>query len=1151
MRISDESPNNPAGGPGNPSATLVQDLPGGRRYRVEIGPDGSGCSLLEGPDSSIALTHRTAEGGRVREGLLFFVRDPETGRFRALGDDPGYLVCRNEPGLVILLDDRDGVAVRMEVTLAPGLPCEIRRLTLSNGTDAARRLEVTSLAEVVLNHPDAHASHPVFSKLFLQTEYVPGEGAGLLLVRRRPRGADESHPVLVHALVGPESPDSPGSAAGPVEWETDRARFFGRGRHPARPAALLSRAPLSGTVGNVLDPVVSLRRLVHLEPGASATLVFLLGVAADRGEAIDLVAGAGLCEAGRFPLKSVSNTPRITAEGETTKKAAPPGGAALQFFNGFGGFAAEAREYAIGLECRPDGTLRVPPCPWTNVLANEELGCIVSETGAGCTWSGNSREHRLTPWFNDPVLDPHGEALYLRDNRSGAYCSCLPGPIPAGGSYEMRHGLGYSRCLRTPDTGPLRDLEIETLVFVAKTDPVRAARIRVTNRGGSPRSLSLFAYDQLVLGGTPGETRPHVSTAFLPGPGLLIARNPAAGEFASRAAFAQAIVPGDAAVFHTGDRGDFLGPDLDPAVPFGLANGPIDGRTGRGLDPCFALQADLEAPPGATVEVTFLLGEASDPEAAAALAARWARPGAVEEQYRQVRDFWREGLDGIRVQTPSPALDLMVNGWLGYQTLACRIRGRSAFYQSGGAYGFRDQLQDSLSLTTLWPELTRRQIVLHAGHQFREGDVLHWWHPPLSRGIRTRFADDLLWLPFAVVDYVRATGDRSVLDEDAPFLQAPLLEPGQDEVFLEPLPSGESGTVYEHCCRALDRSLTLGAHGLPLFGTGDWNDGMNRVGREGRGESVWMGFFLAVIIDGFAPLCESRGDRERAARYRAHRATLIRNLNETGWDGAWYRRGYYDDGTPLGSSRDSECRIDALAQAWSVLSDVASPERADRVMDAVEEHLIDDEHRLIRLLTPPFVDTAHDPGYIKGYVAGVRENGGQYTHAALWVVRAMAKLGRRNRAAALLDLLNPVLHSATPEQVALYQVEPYVVAADVYGAEPHVGRGGWTWYTGSSGWMLRVALESVLGLQPEGDSLLLVPCVPDAWPGYTLTWRVPGSTGTRYEITVTNPDRCSERVVRAELDGAPLPLEGSGARAPLARDGRAHSIILVLGTRGE
>ncbi|MGH7447734.1 MAG: GH36-type glycosyl hydrolase domain-containing protein, partial [Longimicrobiales bacterium] len=511
-------------------------------------------------------------------------------------------------------------------------------------------------------------------------------------------------------------------------------------------------------------------------------------------------------------------------------------------------------------------------------------------------------------------------------------------------------------------------------------------------------------------------------------------------------------LPDPDAVRVTGDRAAFLGAFGSLAAPAAVASeGPLDGRVGEGMDPCAAFQAPFTLHAGGTISLAFLIGNAADEQGASALAAKYDNAGAIERALAEVRTFWHDMVGGVQVRTPSPAIDLMVNGWLAYQTLSCRMWGRSAFYQSGGAFGFRDQLQDAAALIYLAPQLARDQILLHAAHQFREGDVLHWWHPPEGTGIRTRFADDLLWLPYITAFYLRTTGDDALLDDRVRFITAPALDPGEDERMVVPEDSGEAGSVHEHCCRAIDRSLTRGAHGLPLIGAGDWNDGMNRVGREGRGESVWLGFFLYTILSDYIPVCDRRGDSDRAARYRAYRDELAVALEDAGWDGAWYRRAYYDDGSPIGSAQSDECRIDAIAQAWAVLSGVAPPDRAAQALDALEEHLVSEEDGLIRLLTPPFDRTPHDPGYIRGYLPGVRENGGQYTHGALWAVRALAEAGRVERAASLLEMLSPVSHTRTPQEVAVYQAEPYVIAADVYGEPPHVGRGGWTWYTGSSG----------------------------------------------------------------------------------------------------
>jgi cyclic beta-1,2-glucan synthetase len=772
-----------------------------------------------------------------------------------------------------------------------------------------------------------------------------------------------------------------------------------------------------------------------------------------------------------------------------------------------------------------------------NVIANESFGCLVSESGATTTWSQNSREHRLTPWANDPVLDPHGEALYVRDEDSGAFWSPLPGPAPAG-EYEVRHGFGWTRFIHRS-----HELDHETRVFVARYDPIRFVQLRLTNRATRRRRLSLFAYQRLVLGTTPEQSGRFIHTSHDRMAGALFARNPMAGEFADRVAFAASLAP-VADAFVSGDRASFLG-EGGVANPHVVASGAtLDGRTGEGLDPCFASQSVVEIPPGGSLDATFVLGEGEGESQIRAWLAQYREPNAVARALREVTDFWDDLVSAIHVTSPSPAIDLMVNGWLAYQALSCRMWGRTAFYQSGGAFGYRDQLQDASAFAALHPDLLRTQIVLHAGHQFVEGDVLHWWHPPLDRGIRTRFADDLLWLPYLTAGYVQTTGDWSLLEERAPFLASPPLAEGEDETFLTPQVSGETASIFEHCCRAIDRALAVGAHGLPLFGSGDWNDGMNRVGREGRGESVWMGFFLHAVLGDFAPVCERQGDRTRARRYREHREHLREALNGAGWDGKWYRRGYYDDGAPLGSHASDECRIDALAQAWSVISGAAPRERAVQALGEVQRQLVSDD--IVRLLTPPFENTPHDPGYIKGYVRGVRENGGQYTHAALWVVKALAELGLAERAAPMLEMLSPIRHSETQDQVATYRVEPYVIAADVYGEPPHVGRGGWTWYTGSAAWMLRVALESVFGVRMVGgDTLVLRPCIPAAWPELLIQWRVPGDR-TRYDIHVKNAGGAS-LVRRALLDGEEVEVVGGAARVPLLRDGGTHRIDVELG----
>jgi N,N'-diacetylchitobiose phosphorylase len=1045
--------------------------------------------------------------------LLFFVRDEDSGESAPPGVEAVIESPQADAGVVL------------------------RRVRLRNASKRPRRLTLTSYAGIVLHDAAAHAAHPGFSKLFVQTRL---DAAGeVLLARRRPRGSEPAPPELAHALLGP----------GAASFETDRARFLGRGRSLARPAAQGPGAALTGTLGNVLDPIASWRRGVTLAPGEAAEWIAVLALGATGAEAAAHARSAAARCAGEPTAASPKRGAALAPPGPARYRrsdlphdvAAAAAPEPLLFDNGTGGFSQDGRAYVIRVAAGADGP-RLPPMPWVNVIANPGFGTLVSERGAANTWSRNSREHRLTPWSNDPIADPHGEALWIRDEEAFVFWSPQPGPTPARASYEVRHGFGESSW-----THESHDLAQEVVTLVAPDAPLKLTRLVLENRSARERRLSVFSYAQLVLGVLPEDAR--AVSVEAPDERTLLAWNPLAGVFADGVAFARVTSDAaDGAASQSGDRQAFLGAGGDAERPRALAHdAALDGRTGAQDYPCFAQQLRVRLAPGGRLACTFLLGEATSRAETEALLARFSRPGAFDEARAAVRGDWERTLGAIRIATPSPALDVLVNGWLAYQTLSCRIHGRTAFYQSGGAFGFRDQLQDAAALVALRPDLTRRQILLHAAHQFVEGDVLHWWHPPHERGTRTRFSDDLLWLPSLAAHYVAVTGDAAVLDETAGFVTARALAPGEDEAYLQAEPARESASVYEHCCRAIERSLRVGAHGLPLMGTGDWNDGMNRVGREGRGESVWMGFFLFDLLRRFEPLCRARGDAERAERYAAHRAALARALEANAWDGAWYRRAWFDDGTPLGTAAAEECRIDVLPQAWATLSGAAPRARCETALDSALRELVLPEGGLIRLLTPPFDQMPQEPGYIKGYVPGIRENGGQYTHAACWLVRAAAQLGRREQALALLEMILPVNHARTPAEVATYQVEPYVVAADVYAVRPHVGRGGWTWYTGSSGWLLRVALESVLGLSVEdGARLVLRPCVPDAWREYRIDYRPLGGD-TRYVIAVTNPSGCAARVVEVALDGAQLAPTDGAAVVPLAHDGRAHQLTITLG----
>ena len=805
----------------------------------------------------------------------------------------------------------------------------------------------------------------------------------------------------------------------------------------------------------------------------------------------------------------------------------------LEFFNGLGGFADDGREYVTFL-----GEGQWTPAPWINVVANRDFGFQVSESGAGYTWSSNSRENQLTPWSNDPVGDTPGEALYVRDDETGALWGPTLLPIREDAQpYVARHGQGYSRFEHASN-----GIALDLLQFVPVDDPVKISRLRIENRSGRPRRLSVTGYAEWVLGVSRSAAAPFIVTELDETTGALLARNPWSMDFGSRVAFAD--LRGRQTAW-TCDRTEVLGRHGAPDRPAAVERGErLSGRTGAGLDPCAALRASLEVPAGGSAEIVFLLGEAATKEDARALVTRY-RTADLERAFREVTARWDDVLGAVQVRTPDRAMDLLVNRWLLYQTLVCRVWARSAFYQAGGAYGFRDQLQDVMALTATRPDVTREHLLRAASRQFVEGDVQHWWHPPSGRGVRTRISDDAIWLPYAAVHYVETTGDAAVLDEVIPFLEGAPLEPDQSESYFQPRVSEQHATLFEHCARALERSLECGSHGLPLIGTGDWNDGMNRVGHEGRGESVWLGWFLHTTLREFARVAEERGELRRAARWRQHAGALEGSLEEQAWDGNWYRRAYFDDGTPLGSAENVECRIDSIAQSWAVLSR-ADPARGARAMAAVEEHLVRRDERLVLLFTPPFDRAPLDPGYVKGYPPGVRENGGQYTHAAAWSVMAFAALGDGDKAVELFSMLNPVNHANTRTGVSRYKVEPYVVAADVYAEPRHVGRGGWTWYTGSAGWMYRAATESILGLRFRGATLHLDPCIPRSWPSYEVTVR---HRSARYAIRVENPDRATRGISSVEVDGVRLPV--GTAVIPLADDGRIHHVRAVLGETPE
>jgi len=804
----------------------------------------------------------------------------------------------------------------------------------------------------------------------------------------------------------------------------------------------------------------------------------------------------------------------------------------LLYPNQYGGFSQDGLEYVINLS----GDAQTP-APWINVLANEHFGSIISENGSSYTWKDNAHEFRLTPWANDPVEDPSGEVFYLRDDETGKYWSPTPAPVRGKGNYTVRHGFGYSSFEHTE-----QGIYSKLVVYVAKDAPVKFYRLRISNKSGRDRRLSATGYVEWVLGDLRFKNAMHIITETDSKTGAIFAKNPYTIDFPGRIAFFNVSI---SKCTITGDRLEFLGRNGCVSKPKALERTCLSGRTGPGFDPCGAIQIVIDLANGEEKEIVFTLGAADNVKEAQALIKQYSSLQSAVDELKEVKDYWTETLGCIQIKTPDKSVDLMANGWLMYQIIASRFFARSGFYQSGGAFGFRDQLQDSMAMMFATPDLVREHLLRSAAHQFPEGDVMHWWHPPVGRGVRTRCSDDYLWLPATVERYVRITGDFAILDEEIGYIEARQLNHAEESFYDMPLHSPLKETLYQHCVRAIEHSLPRGSHGLPLMGAGDWNDGMNMVGIEGKGESVWLGFFGYHVLRRFAQVATKYNDDDFAELCLKEAGLLHDNIEENAWDGAWYRRAYFDDGSALGTHTNEECKIDAISQSWSVLSGMMAQWRQEKAMQSLEEHLVRRDIGIIQLLNPPFDKSELEPGYIKGYVPGVRENGGQYTHAAIWSIMAFATLGQTEKAWELLSMINPINHAKDDEQLQIYKVEPYVLSADVYAMHPHEGRGGWSWLTGAASWMYRLIIESLVGFRQEGNILTFRSLLPADWPEIEITYKY---HDTIYEIKIMQQDTTDKP---ADNPAATQSLFVDGVNQPelfvlLENDGATHKVELYL-----
>ena len=1089
------------------------------RYSVMLTASGAGYSRWR----DIAITRWQEDSTRDHHGSFIFLWDTQNDSHWSLGAQPSSDMPYNE---VVFAEDyasysrQDGnLSTALEILVSGEDDGEVRRVSLTNSGRVAREIELTSYAELVLASAASDNAHPAFSKLFVVTEYLPAFAA--LIATRRPRSASEQpiwaahfavvegqmkrlavDLVIINEHASSYLQDLQVAIETAVRSSQSRPRFA---TELAQGSVFVLRADLlTGEFRERLQAVARVLLVAHRGP-VSEQLARIQPITPP------LPASAGNQHAEHIAVHRAQPLPDL-----------------LEFDNGLGGFDLDGREYVVHLDAWSN-----TPAPWINVIANAQFGFQVSAEGSGYTWADNSRENQLTPWSNDPVSDPPGEALYVRDEDSLALYSPTAQPLRDSGHYEARHGFGYSRFSHQAG-----GIAMELLQYVPLHDPIKISRLTLRNLSDRPRRLSVSAYAEWVLGTTRAASAAFIVSRQDAATGAILVRNRWSIAFAGRSAFSDL---GGQQSSWTADRCEFIGRNGSLAQPAALARQTaLSGNLGAGLDPCTALQCELELQPGESTEVLWLLGQCTSEQKASALIKRY-RQADLDAVLAEVQAHWQQLLGAVQVQTPSRAMDIMLNGWLLYQTLACRIWARSAFYQASGAYGFRDQLQDGMALTFASPEMTRRHILRAASRQFIEGDVQHWWLPHSGQGVRTRISDDRVWLAYATAQYIQSTADKAILDEPVDFLEGPQLAAAEHDAFFQPMQADAPASLFEHCARGLDQCLQLtGELGLPLMGGGDWNDGMNRVGEHGKGESVWLGWLLLRTIALFAPYAEVH-DRARAARWQAHAEALRNALQAHAWDGQWYRRATFDDGTWLGSAQNTECQIDSIAQSWAVLSEGADPVRANMAMASLQRQLVREDDGIALLFTPPFDTTPLEPGYIKGYPPGLRENGGQYSHAAMWAILAYCRLGSAQQAFALFDLVNPINHSLNPEASQRYKVEPYVLAADVYAVAPHIGRGGWTWYTGAAGWMYRAGIEGILGIRREGDWLLLEPCIPADWPGFSACIRLGDS---RYQIELSNPAQRSQGIRQAWLDEQVL--DCAQGHIKVALDGAAHQLRVEL-----